>query len=418
MNMWPSGYLLSVSVEYLNDGYTGKSPGFPLAGNGAEATAGWTGQFRTLCLGTYRQVALIREANQLGPDTILVSAITLIGSAALTLVVRRFALSRGVLDVPNKRSSHVTATPRGGGISIVAALTVALLALVLLGTLRVDLFAAVAGGGVAVATVGFMDDRFSVRPGVRFAVHVAAAVWAVACLGGLPPVSVGVKVVQLGLAGHAVAVLGIAWTLNLFNFMDGIDGIAGSEAVFIGVAGGLLSCFAGSAGDVPEVALIFSGACCGFLIWNWPPAKIFMGDVGSGYLGYVIAALALAATRNDPAAVWVWLILGGVFFVDSTLTLIRRVMRGERVHLAHRNHAYQWLARQWGSHLKVTVGATLVNLLWLLPCAVIATLYPQRALWMVGIAFAPLVVLALAAGSGRRESGFQPPRYDTTAPPS
>ena len=204
-------------------------------------------------------------------------------------------------------------------------------------------------------------------PGIRLAVHLCAALWAVCWLGGLPPLRVGSHVIQLGWAGYPVAVLALTWILNLFNFMDGIDGIAGSEAAFVaGAAAFLTLCLGGSAG-VAAVALALAGACLGFLLWNWPPAKIFMGDVGSGYLGYVIGVLALAAGREDPTALWVWLILGGVFFVDATVTLIRRVLRGDRVYEAHRSHAYQWLARRWQSHESVTITTTAVNVLWLLP---------------------------------------------------
>src|SRR5437763_1644121 len=144
-------------------------------------------------------------------------------------------------------------------------------------------------------------------------------------------------------------------------------------------------------------------ACLGFLRWNWPPARIFLGDVGSGYLGYVIVVLAVAAARDNPSALWVWLILGGAFFVDATTTLIRRTLRNERVHEAHRGHAYQWLARRWGSHAKVTCAVLIVNVLWLLPCAVFATWRPSLAAATVVFAFAPLV-LVVSATSGRREN--------------
>jgi Fuc2NAc and GlcNAc transferase len=155
--------------------------------------------------------------------------------------------------------------------------------------------------------------------------------------------------------------------------------------------------------DVAAVACILCAASAGFLIWNWPPAKIFMGDVGSGYLGYVIAVLAMAATRDNPAAVWVWLILGGVFFVDATVTLARRSLLGERLDEAHRSHAYQWLARRWRSHRRVTLSVLAVNVFWLLPAAWLAMRYPRAALWSLAGAFAPLIILAIAAGAGRRE---------------
>jgi Fuc2NAc and GlcNAc transferase len=321
-----------------------------------------------------------------------------------TGVVRRFAVLHGVIDVPNERSSHQTPTPRGGGVSIVAAATIALTVLSALGLVRIELLLAIAGGGVAVATVGFLDDRGRVSVRVRFAVHVAAAIWALFWLGGLPPLRLGGHLITFGWSGYVLGVLGIVWVLNLFNFMDGIDGLAAVEAVFVAWGGALLAIVAGIPGGVPAAAIVFGAACGGFAAWNWPPAKIFMGDVGSGYLGYVIAVLALAAARENPVALPVWLILGAVFFVDATVTLIRRLARGERVHAAHRSHAYQWLARRWKSHRRVTVAVTIINLLWVLPCASFATLHPGSSVWMVFIALAPLVVLAVAAGAGRRET--------------
>jgi Fuc2NAc and GlcNAc transferase len=162
---------------------------------------------------------------------------------------------------------------------------------------------------------------------------------------------------------------------------------------------------AGSVGGVAVSALALGAACFGFLIWNWPPAKIFMGDVGSGYLGFVIGVLALAAARENSVTLWVWLILSGVFFVDATLTMARRCLRGERVYQAHRSHAYQWLARRWRSHKLVTATVVAINLLWLLPCAWLAIAWPKLVVWTVLIALGPVAVAAFAAGSGRSEAG-------------
>jgi Fuc2NAc and GlcNAc transferase len=333
-------------------------------------------------------------------EVTLLSAVTLLVSVALTGVVRKLSLSHGVLDVPNQRSSHTVPTPRGGGLSVVLSATVACIALALLGVVPIDLLIALVGGGALVAAVGFIDDRRPVRAGIRLAVHVGAAVWAVAWLGGMPVLRVGDHLFQLGWAGPVLAVLGIVWTLNLFNFMDGIDGIAGSEAVFVAGAASLLSLLhAGPA--VPAVAGIFCAATAGFLYWNWPPAKIFLGDVGSGYLGFFIAVNALAATRDCASDLWTWLILGGVFFVDATMTLVRRAIRGERVYEGHRSHVYQRLARKWRSHRRVTLAVVLVNILWLLPCALLATLYPAFSLTILLVAFAPLVALAVLAGAGK-----------------
>ena len=203
----------------------------------------------------------------------------------LTGVMRKVALMFQVVDVPNARSSHTVPTPRGGGIATVIATIAVLAVLAVLGRLPVHLFAALAGGGAIVAAVGFIDDRRALSAKVRLLVHVAAAVWALAWLGGLPPLQLGEKVFEFGVGGYLLGLLGIVWTLNLFNFMDGIDGIAGCEAVFMALAGAVFSSCGSWDRGLPLIAIVFACGLAGFLVWNWPPAKIFMGDVGSGYHG-------------------------------------------------------------------------------------------------------------------------------------
>jgi Fuc2NAc and GlcNAc transferase len=332
----------------------------------------------------------------------------LVISVLLTGVTRKLALLHGVVDVPNERSSHAAPTPRGGGIATVVATAIALTILAVVGAIPMDVFIALAGGGGAVAVVGYFDDRHALSAKVRLGVHFAAAGWALFWLGGLPPLQFGEQVVVLGWTGYLLGLLGIVWTLNLFNFMDGIDGIAASEAIFIAGAGALLALFANTSSVVPDVALVFAAACCGFLIWNWPPAKIFMGDVGSGFLGYIIVVLAIVAARDNPIALLVWTTLGGAFFTDATVTLVRRVLRGEPAFKPHRSHAYQHLARRWGSHLRVTLAVLAVNVFFLFPCAVLATRYPQRAGYVLLAAVSLLTVVVLTAGAGRHESASAP----------
>lgn len=346
----------------------------------------------------------------MGSETIWVIATALVGSALLTFGARKLALARGLVDVPNARSSHRAATPRGGGVAIVLVTTATLLVLALRGLLPMDVFLATAVGGLAVALVGYADDHRPLPSSVRLIVHFSAAVWAVAWLGGLPPLRFGDHLVQAGWVGNIIAVLAIVWVLNLFNFMDGIDGFAASEAVFILLGGACLA--AGGQGNpgVATAALVLAAASAGFLLWNWPPARIFLGDVGSGYLGYVIAVLALTAARINPETIWVWLILGGAFFVDATATLLRRTLRGERAYEPHRSHAYQWLARRWQSHRRVTVALLFLNVIWLFPCAALAARHPAAAAAAVVGALAPLTVLCVAAGSGRPESTPAPPK--------
>jgi Fuc2NAc and GlcNAc transferase len=331
-------------------------------------------------------------------------AITLLAAAGMTGMVRNHAIRQRWLDHPNERSSHVQATPRGGGLAIVVAATCAFAIAALCHWIDPSLAGALIGGGLAVAGIGFFDDRQSASVSVRMLVHAAAAIWGIYSMGGVGPVQVGSDLVDMGWLGDVLGVFAIIWVLNLFNFMDGIDGIAASEAVFIALAGaGLQWLFGGSTG-VSVASLIVAMAALGFLLWNWPPARIFMGDVGSGYLGYAVAVLTVAATRDNPVALLVWLVLGGAFFCDATVTLARRLMRGERASEAHRTHAYQWQARKWGSHKRVTVALTVLNVIWLLPCALVMTYKPDWALPMLGVALAPLALLVGVLGAGRAES--------------
>jgi Fuc2NAc and GlcNAc transferase len=328
----------------------------------------------------------------------------LVLAAAVTGWVRHVALRRAWLDVPNARSSHGTPTPRGGGIGIVAASALGFLVLASTGAIDRDLLLALLGGP-AVAWIGFRDDRKPVSAGLRLVIHLAAAAWALAWLGGVPPIRFGSTVVEFGVAGYVLGALAIGWTLNLFNFMDGIDGIAAGEAAFMALAGAWLAHEASVAG-VPAASLVFGGACLGFLAWNWPPARIFMGDVGSGYLGYVLAVLALATMRESPVGLFVWLALGGVFFVDATVTLLRRALRGERPHEAHRSHAYQWLSRAWRGHRPVTVAVLAVNVAVLLPVAALCLRFPETAAGLVAATLAALALVVLVAGAGRAEEAL------------
>jgi Fuc2NAc and GlcNAc transferase len=320
-----------------------------------------------------------------------------------TGLMRRYAVQRNLLDVPNVRSSHSFPTPRGGGAAIVAAFLGALLAIGLSKHLGSSLLAALFAGGAAVAVVGFLDDRRAVRPSVRFAVHAAAAVLAVCLLGGIPESELaqwGLHGLWLGWIG---AVLAVVWATNLFNFMDGIDGIAASEAAFMAGAGAWINWLHGGDAGLTVAMLCLAGASLGFLRWNWPPARIFMGDVGSGFLGFALAILGLAASRTGVVPIEVWAILGGVFMVDATVTLIRRAGRGDRWFEAHRLHAYQHLARRWHSHLAVTLVVIAIDVIWLLPWALAAASFPAHAPMFLAAALIPLAVVFLACGAGAKE---------------
>jgi Fuc2NAc and GlcNAc transferase len=317
--------------------------------------------------------------------------------------VRRHALRNAMLDIPNTRSSHVTPTARGGGLAIVGVFLACVCLLAFSRILNVNIAIALVGGGVFIALIGYVDDRMEVPARIRFVVHLGASVLIVSLVGGVTEQSLRTLGLHGAVAGGIVGVLVLSWATNLFNFMDGIDGIAASEAIFVATAGAGLNWAHGGDAGLSVSMLALAAATLGFLIWNWPPARIFMGDVGSGFLGFSLGTLALAASQRGVVSIEVWAILAGVFLVDATLTLIRRLARGDRWFEAHKMHGYQRLASRWQSHLPVTILVISVNLFWLLPWAYVAAKVPASAAWCMAAALVPLGIVLLAIGAGKRE---------------
>jgi Fuc2NAc and GlcNAc transferase len=251
--------------------------------------------------------------------------------------------------------------------------------------------------------VGFWDDNAPLKARWRLLAHFLAASIALAALGGMDAISVAGLFTLAGWPVQAFGVLMIVWLLNLYNFMDGIDGIAGIEAVTVSLSGAVLALVVG----YPEgsfICLLLAAANAGFLVWNLPPAKIFMGDAGSGFLGLVFGVLIVDAAHHSPELLWSWLILLGAFIVDATVTLLRRLLRGEPVYQAHRTHAYQHAARALGAHGYVTLAFGTINLLWLLPIAFAVAKGWLPGEWGVAVAWAPLAALALGWKAGMPET--------------
>jgi Fuc2NAc and GlcNAc transferase len=272
-----------------------------------------------------------------------------LGASLLTGVVRRYALRSELLDVPNERSLHRTPTPRGGGLAIALVTLAGLAVAAVAGRIPAQVAWTLGTGGALVAAVGWLDDRRGVGAPARIAVHALAAAWAVYWIRG-----------DFDLQAIA-AVVWIVWAINLYNFMDGIDGLAGAEAVSVGLVAGVLLLRAGRT-DLAVIAFLVAAAAVGFLRWNWPPARVFMGDVGSGFLGFTFGALALVSHRAGAVPLALWLVVLGVFVFDATVTLVRRMLRGERWYQAHRSHAYQRLVQAGSTHAAATNGVLLVNL--------------------------------------------------------
>ena len=334
--------------------------------------------------------------------TVLMIAVGVFAAGLLSWTLTRyflsFALDRGIMDVPNGRSSHAVAKPRAGGASFFLIFTAAVFILLPLHFLSVREALALSCG-ILIAMVGYWDDRTGLSPVFRIVVHIAAAVLAVFCLDGLAPIRLGFAIYLPPAAVAVIAVCSLVWLTNLTNFMDGIDGIASVEAITTAGICGILIVHRVGFNGLAILFFVLAASVAGFLFWNWPPAKIYMGDVGSGFLGFNLGVMAFIAITRHQFSLWPPLILYGIFVVDTTWTLCRRMLRAERWYAAHRTHAFQHAAARWG-HRKVTLSIAAINLFWLAPWAILADISPSRGPILLICAWAPLVatVFWLRAG--------------------
>ena len=330
---------------------------------------------------------------------LIAAALGALTSLLVTFAVMRGAGRLGLVQQPNARSSHRVPTPGGGGLGIVAGgVVVAVPTALALPHVAVPVLLA----GLLLALIGYWDDRRPIPARYRLGAHVllTGAVVAIIPFEGLAA-SLPLPYAELLLL-LALTLAGALW-INLFNFMDGIDGLAGSEAVFILLGSAFLAVL-----DYPQIIayppfwwmLGLAAATLGFLVLNWPPARIFMGDVGSTYLGLMTAFFAMVGIVGQWFSPWQWLILAALFLVDSLTTLLRRLLRRERVWQAHRSHAYQALQRRFGTHLKATGLYLGINLLLLWPAAWLAGQWPEQGWVATLLVYALLVPAALLAGAG------------------
>ncbi|MEJ5038290.1 glycosyltransferase family 4 protein [Acinetobacter johnsonii] len=321
----------------------------------------------------------------------------------LTGYMRAYALKKNIIDNPNERSSHSVPTPRGGGVAVVCSYLVALAVLMYSQQMTVHIGLTIMAAGFAIALLGFLDDHGHINSMLRLAIHFLVAIAVVISLGGFGSVNVFGEV-QLGFLANIIAVLFLVWLLNLYNFMDGINGIASVEAITVTVSMATLYYLLNI--SLHSDVLWLLGACVfGFLLWNFPKAKIFMGDACSGFLGLVLGILALIALKENVALFCAWIICLGVFIVDATYTLIKRVFNGHKMYDAHRSHSYQILSRKWNSHTPVTLVVAAINILWLFPIAYLTAsqsfVYPELA---VLVAYLPLIWFAVQFKAGNADA--------------
>jgi Fuc2NAc and GlcNAc transferase len=272
----------------------------------------------------------------------------------MTYLIKEYAIKKSFLAKVNERSSHHIPTPHGGGIAIAISWFIGLIYLYIHNNIDQSLFYALMIG-IFISILSFLDDIYELSMKIRLFFQAIVALCALYLLGGLEYIDVIFFNIENMYITTIFAFLLILWFINLYNFLDGIDGYAGSEAVFLAIAAFVV--FGG------EYFLILSASVTGFLIWNWHRAKIFMGDVGSTLLGYNTAVFTIYYSNIESSNIWIWAILFSVFWVDATMTLYRRYKNGEKLSQAHKQHIYQRLNQMGWSHSKVTLGSVCLNVI-------------------------------------------------------
>jgi Fuc2NAc and GlcNAc transferase len=318
---------------------------------------------------------------------VIVLGITFLLAAVLCGFYLRFARRMQILDQPNDRSSHTRATPHGGGAPLLLGFALGMALATLLYGPWPAIYQLLALLALLLCALGVVDDLHGLSKALRFSAYgLACATVAALLLQGLGEVNTllyGMLVI--------VCALAMLWAVNLYNFMDGIDGFAAIQC-FLATAGmALLAWFRGADPAYPLFCLLLGVSHMGFLIWNWPPARLFMGDAGSIPTGFLLVSLALLGHVSGALPIACWLILLAVFITDASWTLLWRMATGQRFTEAHRLHAYQRLSRHWGSHLSVDMLLLAINGLWLFPLAAAAAQWPAWQPVLVIMAFLPLV---------------------------
>lgn len=332
--------------------------------------------------------------------------------AVLSAGVIRYGPRFGLLDTPVARSAHVAPKPLGGGAALAAPYFLCVIWFVASAAISESALAYL--GCLFIVVLGFSDDRWQLSSKVRLPVQFIVSLAAVRAIG-VDSVDFGFFSLSEPLTLSLLAVLSLVWLCNLTNFMDGIDGIAASQLLVTSLSCVVLlvglDAAAGESGEhdvVLTLSVVLAASAAGFLLWNWSPASLFMGDAGSGFIGFALGLLALESLVTQRMAVWSWVLLLGVFIADTAVTLLVRIIRGERWYEGHSQHAYQILSRRLNSHPRVVGGVILINICWLLPLAWVAGILPQYGVLFATIGLAPLLLGCYRLGAGRADAGEAP----------
>ncbi|MCB2195282.1 MAG: glycosyltransferase family 4 protein [Bacteroidetes bacterium] len=285
---------------------------------------------------------------------VLISVGLLFLSFILTFFIKQIASRLSIIDIPNERSSHKTPTPRGGGLAIVISWYIGITMLFYFNLIESYLFYALLSG-IILAIVSLIDDVIDLPPVVRLLAQITTAVLAFISLNGIDPIQIFGFAMNIKFIVYPVVIIGMVWFINLYNFLDGIDGYVSIEAILVSA---ILFIFSGN-----SILLILIACVFGFLIWNWPKAKIFMGDVGSTQLGFILVVLGIYFHNQQQFSILQWFILTSPFWFDATFTLFRRWRNKEKLSQAHKKHAYQRIVQAGFSHFKTDLYLIIINII-------------------------------------------------------
>lgn len=273
----------------------------------------------------------------------------------VTLFYKKWAVKKSIIDIPNERSSHTIPTPRGGGIAIIISFYIGLYLFYINNQVDKKLFLALLPG-LILATTGIMDDLKGLSPMIRFIIQFICSGVSLYFLDGVHITIYN----NLFWLWSIFALFGFVWFINLFNFLDGSDGYASMEAIFISIS---LWIFTKS-----NIPLMLAVSVCGFLFWNWPKAKIFMGDVGSTTLGFILIVFGVYFNNIGDFDFSMWILLTSLFWFDASITLLRRFLNKEKLSQPHKKHIYQRAIQGGLSHLMILLSSLLINIVILLIC--------------------------------------------------
>ena len=333
-------------------------------------------------------------------EFIYFAIVAFILSVPLTYLAKQYALKKQLVDIPDERRNHQQITPRGGGIGFVISFLVILVAMFNYSLVTSAIFIPMFCGGIVVALLGYLDDHISIKSSLRLAMQIVTSLIILWFL----PLPDSFHIIGdfhvTGWALHIGIFISIIWLINVYNFMDGIDGITSVEVISVSLIMIALLYSQDALNSESAILMLIVGATAGFLVFNWPPASIFMGDVGSCFLGFIMGMMALVLWSISDASMWAWVILQGVFVIDTVVTLLRRAARRVKVFEAHSQHAFQHAYRKHGSVLRVLASSVIIKIIWLTPFAWLVMSSILSPLLAMSIAFSPLVLIAYCYNAG------------------